>query len=207
MSGFFLTLEGGEGAGKTTALTVISEWLESRGRPFLLTREPGGTQPGERIRELLLDPDTGGLAPMTELMLMFAARNEHMARVIRPGLAAGKVVVSDRFTDASMAYQGAGRGLGRAPVEALSKLVHPDRLPDLTLLLDVPVEQGLARIRGRSGGPDRFEQSESSFMERVRSAYLEQAQLEPERFVVIDAARPLQEVSDRIRAALQERLA
>ncbi len=207
MGGFFITLEGGEGAGKSTALGTIREWLQARGQAFVLTREPGGTPPAERIRELLLDPETGELAPLTELLLMFAARNENLQRVIRPALAAGKVVVSDRFTDASMAYQGAGRGLGREPVEQLAGLVHGDLLPDLTLLLDVPVDTGLERISQRSEGPDRFERTRPEFLERVRQGYLEQARREPKRFVVIDATAGLDIVGEQIRTVLEERLA
>lgn len=207
MSGFFITLEGGEGAGKSTALGTIRDWLQSHGRDFVLTREPGGTPPAERIRELLLDPETGELAALTELLLMFAARNENLDRVIRPALAAGRVVVSDRFTDASMAYQGAGRGLGRDPVERLADLVHGDLTPDLTLLMDVPVELGLRRIRTRSEGPDRFEQTRPEFLERVRQAYLDQARREPRRFAVIDASAGLDEVSAAIRTVLEDRLA
>jgi dTMP kinase len=207
MAGYFITLEGGEGAGKSTAITTIREWLTTAGKTFVLTREPGGTPPAERIRELLLDPATGELAPLTELLLMFAARNENLQQIIRPALAAGKVVVSDRFTDASMAYQGGGRGLGRVPVERLAELVHGDIRPDLTLLLDVPVDVGLDRIGERAAGPDRFEQTRPEFLERVRAAYLEQAEREPQRFAVIDASLGLEAVSKRIRSILEERLA
>jgi dTMP kinase len=206
MAGYFITLEGGEGAGKSTALGTIREWLQAQGKDFVLTREPGGTPPAERIRELLLDPDTGELAPLTELLLMFAARNENLERVIRPALAAGKIVISDRFTDASMAYQGAGRGLGRDPVERLTDLVHSDLLPDLTLLLDVPVEIGLKRISTRSEGPDRFEQTRPEFLERVRQGYLEQARRDPQRFAIIDAKAGLESVGEAIRTVLEERL-
>lgn len=206
MSGYFITLEGGEGAGKSTAMETIREWLVDSGKAFVFTREPGGTPPAEKIRELLLDPATGELAPLTELLLMFAARNENLEQVIRPALAAGKVVVSDRFTDASMAYQGGGRGLGRMPVEHLAELVHGDLVPDLTLLLDVPVDIGLQRIGTRRSGPDRFEQTRPEFLERVRSTYLEQAEREPERFAVIDASLGLDEVSEQIRRVFEERL-
>ncbi len=206
MAGYFITLEGGEGAGKSTAIVTIRDWLEAAGKEFVHTREPGGTPPAERIRDLLLDPATGELAPMTELLLMFAARNENLQQVIRPALTAGKVVVSDRFTDASMAYQGGGRGLGRSPVERLAELVHGDVVPNLTLLLDVPVDIGLERIGERDSGPDRFEQTRPEFLERVRAAYLEQAEREPERFVVIDASAGLDEVNTRIRGVMQERL-
>jgi dTMP kinase len=207
MRGCFITLEGGEGAGKSTALGTIRDWLQARGRDFVLTREPGGTPPAERIRELLLDPATGELAPLTELLMMFAARNENLERVIRPALAAGRIVVSDRFTDASMAYQGGGRELGREPVERLAELVHGDLVPDLTLLLDVPVEIGLERIGSRSSGPDRMEQNRPEFLERVRQSYLSQARREPDRFVVIDATVGLKQVSASVCAVLEERLA
>ena len=204
--GHFITLEGGEGAGKTTAMRTISEWLGRRGRRAIITREPGGTESAERIRELLLDPGTGALTPMSELLLMFAARQENLTQVIRPALAEGTDVVCDRFTDASRAYQGAGRQLGEAAVETLAGLVHPDLQPDLTLLLDVPVAVGMARIRGRDGGPDRMEQSRPDFLERVRQAYLRQAEREPERFVLIDASMPLDAVTAAIENALEERL-
>jgi dTMP kinase len=184
-------------------MRTISEWLARKGREVVITREPGGTAAAERIRELLLDPETGTLTPMSELLLMFAARQENLAGVIRPALSAGTDVVCDRFTDASRAYQGAGRQLGDAAVEALADLVHPDLRPDLTLLLDVPVALGMERIRGRDGGPDRMEQSRPDFLERVRQAYLRQAEREPDRFVVIDASRPLPDVSAAIETALE----
>ncbi|WP_376695469.1 dTMP kinase [Wenzhouxiangella sp. EGI_FJ10305] len=204
--GRFITLEGGEGAGKTTAMHTVRSWLAERGREVIVTREPGGTAAAERIRALLLDPDNGPLTPMSELLLMFAARQENLAGVIRPALARGTDIICDRFTDASRAYQGAGRQLGSEAVETLAGLVHPDLQPDLTLLLDVPVAVGMERIRGREGGPDRMEQSRPEFLERVRQAYLAQARLEPGRFVVIDAARGLEDVTAAIESALSERL-
>jgi dTMP kinase len=207
MKGRLITLEGGEGAGKSTAVETIRTWLESRGRAVTLTREPGGTVAAEKIREILLDPATGDLEPITELLLMFAARAENLARVIRPALAAGRDVICDRFTDASMAYQGGGRELGREPVESLASLVHPDLEPDLTLLLDIDVTVGKDRIRQRGNGPDRFEQTRQDFLERVRVAYLDQAGRAPERFVVIDAGRRLDQVQASIEQALAERLA
>ena len=207
MKGRLITLEGGEGAGKSTAVETIRSWLEARGRQVILTREPGGTAAAEQIRELLLDPATGELTPTTELLLMFAARAENLARVIRPALEAGQDVICDRFTDASMAYQGGGRELGREPVETLASMVHPDLKPDLTLLLDIDVAAGLSRIRQRGSGPDRFEQNRQEFLERVRASYLDQAGREPERFVVIDAGGTLNEVQASIEQALLERLA
>jgi len=187
-------------------MRTISDWLESRGREAIITREPGGTEAAERIREVLLDPGTGPLTAMSELLMMFAARQENLAHVIRPALERGADVVCDRFTDASLAYQGAGRQLGEAPVESLAEMVHPDLRPDLTLLLDVPVAIGMERIRARGGEPDRMEQNRPDFLERVRQAYLVQARREPERFVVIDASAALAEVIAAIEHALQERL-
>jgi dTMP kinase len=203
--GRFITLEGGEGAGKTTAMETIAAWLTRRGREVVVTREPGGTEAAERIRGLLLDPGTGALSPLSELLLMFAARQENLEGVIRPALEQGRDVICDRFTDASRAYQGAGRGLGAAAVESLAGLVHPDLQPDLTLLLDVPVEVGMERILGR-GAPDRMEQNRPDFLERVRAAYLEQARREPNRFAVIDASRPVEAVGRAIERTLEERL-
>ncbi len=205
--GRFITLEGGEGAGKTSAVNCIVDWLSDRGREVVRTREPGGTAAAERIRAVLLDPATGDIEPITEALLMFAARTENLARVIRPALAAGKDVLCDRFTDASRAYQGGGRELGMNQVNALAKLVHPDLEPDLTLVLDVPVEIGMARVAGRGHGPDRFEQTRSDFLERVRSTYLDLARSEPNRFAVIDASQDIDEVHRQITRILEERLA
>lgn len=205
--GRLITLEGGEGAGKTTAVAVVRSWLEARGRTVCLTREPGGTDTAERVRAILLDPDSGDLDPMTELLLMFAARSENLVRIIRPALTRGEDVICDRFTDASRAYQGAGRGLGREPVDQLAKLVHDRLWPDLTLLLDVPVAVGLERVGRRGKRRDRFEQTEVDFLDRVRHSYLDQAQREPERFAIIDASRSLEAVRDQIMTCLEERLA
>ncbi|HMA99009.1 MAG TPA: dTMP kinase [Wenzhouxiangella sp.] len=206
MPGRFITLEGGEGAGKTTAADQITEWLEQRGRTVIRTREPGGTAAAEKVRQMLLDPETGDLEPMTELLLMFAARAENLSRVIRPALAAGKDVLCDRFTDASRAYQGGGRQLGMQVVDRLAAVVHPDLTPDLTLLMDVPVELGMARVRGRGAKVDRFEQSKTDFLERARSAYLARARMEPARIVVIDASGPLEQVRASVSRALEARL-
>lgn len=206
MHGRFITLEGGEGAGKTTAIDTVAEWLEGQGRDFVVTREPGGTPSAERIRELLLDHDTGELSALSELLLMFAARNENLERVIRPALEAGRDVICDRFTDASIAYQGGGRQLGREPVESLAALVHGDLEPDLTLLLDVPVEIGLERISGRGQGPDRIESTRAGFLERVRETYLDQARRQPGRVAVIDATAGIDEVTRLVRETLEARL-
>ncbi|MFP4154362.1 MAG: dTMP kinase [Halothiobacillaceae bacterium] len=202
--GAFVTVEGSEGAGKSTALGHIAAWLRERQLPAHFSREPGGTRIGEQIRELLLDARHEGMAPMTELMLMFAARAQHVRECIEPALARGQWVICDRFTDSSHAYQGAGRGVADADIDALARLAHPDLTPDLTLLLDLPVCAGLARTRGRGQAPDRFEREQLAFFERVREAFLARAHADPNRFRVIDATRALPEVAESIRAALDE---
>ncbi|MFO7762297.1 MAG: dTMP kinase [Wenzhouxiangellaceae bacterium] len=204
--GRMICLEGGEGAGKSTALALVREWLEQRGRRTLVTREPGGTPAAEKIRKLLLDPQTGDIDPMTELLLMFAARRENVVDRIAPALADGVDVICDRFTDASYAYQGGGRELGPEPVDLLAGLVHPGLTPDLVLVLDVPVEIGLERIKQRRGGPDRFEGGRKAFLERVRNAYLDRARAHPERYVVVDAGRDIEHVGAAIRATLENRV-
>lgn len=183
----FITLEGLEGAGKTSRLADLEAFLRQRGKTVLATREPGGTVLGERLRELLLAPDQGPMAPLTELLLMFAARSEHVTRLILPALDAGRWVLCDRYVDASYAYQGGGRGLGAAPVAALEALLPARAQPDLTLLLDLPVETGLARAASRSAA-DRFEQETVAFHQRVRDAYLARARQHPQRYCIIDAA-------------------
>jgi len=205
--GRFITLEGGEGAGKTTAAAWVEDWLRSHDRPVVRSREPGGTPAAEKVRSLLLDPDTGELEPMTELLLMFAARAENLARIIRPALDRGDDVLCDRFSDASRAYQGGGRRMGIQVVNRLATLVHPDIQPDLTLLLDVPVAIGMQRVASRAGDADRFERLRTDFLERVRAAYLAQARMEPDRIVIIDAGQELEEVRAQIVAALERRLA
>lgn len=205
--GRMICLEGGEGAGKSTALELVRGWLEQRGRRTLITREPGGTPAAEKIRKLLLDPRTGDIDPITELLLMFAARRENVVDTIQPALDEGIDVICDRFTDASYAYQGGGRELGPAPVDLVAGLVHPGLEPDLVLVLDVPVALGLERIKRRKGGPDRFEGGRKAFLERVRQAYLERARAHPERYAVIDAGQPVEQVGRAIRETLEERLA
>ncbi len=189
--GKFITLEGVDGAGKSTHLAWIAERLRAAGREVVVTREPGGTPLGERLRELLLSE------PMhieTETMLMFAARREHMARVIAPALETGRWVLSDRFTDATYAYQGGGRGLPRDRIAALERWVHGDLQPDLTLYFDLSIDVARQRLAATQAAPDRFEQEASDFFERVRSAYLERAAAHPRRIRVIDAAQPLDQV-------------
>lgn len=200
--GSLITLEGIEGAGKSSIAQRLLGWLEARQVPALLTREPGGTALAERIRELVLQPQSERMAPQVETMLMFAARGIHLDNRIRPALAAGQWVICDRFTDATRAYQGAGRGVSAALIEALAQAVHADLQPHLTLLLDLPVELGLERARARSGTPDRFEQERAPFFQRVRAAYLDIARAEPERVRVIDASQPLESVSAQSIAAL-----
>ena len=199
--GLFITLEGGEGAGKTTSIAFVRAFLEQAGRKVLVTREPGGTPLGEKIRALLLEGREDMHAD-TELLLMFAARAEHVARVVQPALAAGTDVVCDRFTDATYAYQGGGRGVAATRIAALEEWVQQGLRPDLTLLLDIPVEQGLARA-GQRSAPDRFEREARAFFERVREAYLAIAAREPQRVKVIDASKDLAQVEQQLRAVLE----
>ena len=193
MSGLFITLEGPEGAGKSTNREYLAELLMQAGIEVVLTREPGGTPLAERIRALLLAPDSEVMAVDTELLLMFAARAQHLAGVIRPALARGAVVLCDRFTDATYAYQGGGRGLAHERIAILEQFVQGDLRPDLTLVFDLPVEVGLARAAAR-GKLDRFEQEQQSFFEAVRQTYLARAAQAPERYRVLDAAQPLSQV-------------
>jgi dTMP kinase len=203
MRGRFITIEGGEGVGKTTNLAYICSMLERAGKTVRVTREPGGTPVAEQIRGILLDPLNTGMSADCELLLIFAARAEHLAQVIEPALAAGEWVVCDRFTDATYAYQGGGRGLSRQRIAELEKLVQGPLQPDLTLLLDVPVQLGLARA-GERGSLDRFEQEEVAFFERVRQTYLARARTAPERFRVIDAGTSLGQVHAQIDRILQD---
>lgn len=193
MSGLFITLEGPEGAGKSTNRDYLAERLRERGLDVVLTREPGGTPLAERIRQLLLDTDTEPMAVDTELLLVFAARAQHLARVIRPALARGAVVLCDRFTDATYAYQGGGRGVSTERIEALERFVQDDLRPDLTLIFDLPIEVGLSRAVAR-GRLDRFEQEGPAFFEAVRTAYLERASLAPQRYRILDAGQALASV-------------
>lgn len=204
MQGRFITFEGGEGAGKSTQISRAAEWLRSRGVEVVLTREPGGTPRAERLRAMLLERGTEPMPQSCELLLMFAARATHLDNLVRPAVRRGAWVLCDRFTDATYAYQGGGRGLPTAQIDALVAIVHPDVQPDLTVLLDLPVDAGLARAAHRNGtdGPDRFEAEQQAFFERVRAAYLARAKREPARFRVIDAAASLDDVADDIRGAL-----
>ncbi len=200
--GFFITLEGGEGAGKSTQHVRIVKWLEAHGKKVVEAREPGGTVVSEQIRKVLLDTRNAGLGCRAELLLLFAARTQLLQEVIRPALAHGKVVVSDRFTDASYAYQGGGRRMGAETVAVLEDFVHPDLQPDLTLLFDVSIEQGMQRVAGR-GAADRFETETVHFFERVRDTYLQRAAEFPRRFRVIDAGQHQEQVWQQVQKVLE----
>ncbi len=206
MRGKFVTLEGIEGVGKSTQVATVRDYLASQKIDVITTREPGGTLLAERLRALLLATDLPPMDPVTELTLMFAARAEHLAQIILPGLRRGQWVISDRFIDASYAYQGAGRGVPELKISTLDKLIVGEEQPSLTLLLDAPVAVGLARAAARRGAADRFEQEKVDFFERVRACYLTRAQAEPERFCVINANQPEKQVSEAVRAALRLRL-
>jgi dTMP kinase len=202
--GLFITLEGIEGAGKSTVARSICEWLGKRGTGSVLTREPGGTPLAERVRQIVLERGQEHLSAATETLLMFAARGIHVENLIRPALERGDCVVCDRFTDASRAYQGAGRGVDLQWIESLAAQVQGGLQPDCTLLLDLPVAEGLERARSRrAGAADRFEAEAQAFFERVRAGYLELARREPKRIHVIDAAVPLAAVERQVVAVLE----
>ncbi len=201
----FITLEGIEGVGKTSAVACVADWLRDHGRAVTVTREPGGTELGERVRALVLEHNDVPIAPLAELLLMFAARAQHLEQRIRPALARGESVVCDRFTDATYAYQGGGRGLPLRHIDSAAELVHGDLWPTLTVLLDAAPEVGLSRARARSAA-DRFESEKLQFFERVRAAYLKRASREARRFAVIDASQDMAKVHADIRALLAARL-
>jgi len=198
----FVTVEGIEGAGKTTCLKLLEEHIRARGHRLLVTREPGGTPLGEDLRKLLLGHRHDGMADDTELLLMFAARAEHLHARIEPALAEGSWVLCDRFTDATYAYQGYGRGIDPERIAILEDWVQGPRRPDLTLLMDLPVELGLERA-GKRSAPDRFEGQALAFFERVRDGYLQLARAHPERFRVIDAAQSLDGVSAQVSRVIE----
>ncbi len=199
----FITLEGIEGAGKSTVARMVTDWLSARSVPVRLTREPGGTPLAERVREVVLERGSEQLSPVTETLLMFSARGIHLENLIRPALARGEWVVCDRFTDATRAYQGNGRGVDAVLIETLAEAVHGGLQPDRTLLLDLPPATGLARARQRSGlAADRFEAETEAFFGRVRAGYLELARREPQRIAVIDAALPLAQVERQVVSVL-----
>jgi dTMP kinase len=198
----FITIEGGEGAGKSTAQRFIADRLAERGITTVQTREPGGTPLAEAIRQTLLSVDGEAPVEMTELLLVFAARAQHLAKVIEPALLRGDWVLSDRFTDATYAYQGAARGLSTATILHLEQLVQGGRQPDKVLILDLPPEIGMARARSR-GELDRFEREDHDFYERVRAGYLMRAQATPERYSVIDAGQALPQVESALTAEIE----
>lgn len=202
--GLFITLEGIEGAGKSTVARWVREWLGQRAIHATLTREPGGTPLAERVRQIVLERGAERLLPATETLLMFAARGIHVENLIRPALERGEWVICDRFTDATRAYQGAGRGIDPQWIESLAKQIQGGLQPDCTLLLDLPVSMGLERARSRQAGTaDRFEAEAQAFFERVRAGYLELARREPRRIHVIDASVPLEAVKRRVISVLE----
>ena len=205
MTGLFITLEGPEGAGKSTNREYLAAQLRAEGIDVLLTREPGGTPLAERIRDLLLAPSEESMHADTELLLVFAARAQHLAQVIRPALERGAIVLCDRFTDATYAYQGGGRGLSHERIAVLEEFVQGPLRPDLTLVFDLPVEIGLARATAR-GQLDRFEQEGRTFFDAVRSTYLNRAQTNPARYRLVDASLTLPEVQRSLDALLPEML-
>lgn len=202
--GRFITLEGIEGAGKSTVARIVCEWLAARSIPTRLTREPGGTPLAERVRQIVLERGTEQLSPVTETLLMFSARGIHVENLIRPALARGEWVVCDRFTDATRAYQGSGRGVDHSLIDTLAAAVQGGLQADRTLLLDLPPATGLARARLRSGmAADRFEAETEAFFAKVRAGYLELAQREPQRIQIIDASEDLPGVEAQVTRVLE----
>lgn len=204
--GYFITLEGGEGGGKSTQTQLLRDALNGRGRDVILTREPGGSPGAEAIRALLVTGDTKRWDGITETLLHYAARRDHVERLVRPALAQGKVVISDRFADSTMAYQGFGHGVDRDAIRAVHAAVLGDFAPDLTLILDLPVDVGLERARKRGGDENRYEKMGREFHERLRRGFLAIAGKEAARCVVIDAARPPQAIHADVLKAVLERL-
>ena len=203
--GKFITVEGVEGAGKSTNIGLIADLIREAGHKVVLTREPGGTQLGERVRRILLDKAEHGMTPMAELLLMFAARTQHVEELIKPALAAGSWVVCDRFTDSSYAYQGAGRGLGEDMVASLEQMVLREFRPDLVLILDLDVKTGLSRATA-SAQADRFESEEQAFFEKARRAFVKRA-ASHKRYRLVDASGDLDQVRAEIRSVMGEVLA
>ena len=203
--GRFITIEGGEGSGKSTQAGLLAQALRQRGIDVVATREPGGSPGAEKIRELLLD-ETMGWDPPTEALLQFAARADHYVTLIAPALRRGDWVVSDRFADSTRAYQGSGMGVAAGAIETLYKLALGDFRPDLTLILDLPVERAMKRLEGREGHLDRYERMDAAFHREVRDGFLGISEEEPERVVVIDADAPVEIVSSRVEKAVADRL-
>ena len=202
-SGKFITIEGTEGVGKSTNMAFIEDWLIKAGKELIVTREPGGTELGEKLRAVLLDAKEQSMCDDTELLLMFAARAQHLQEVIQPALAAGKWVLCDRFTDATYAYQGGGRGIEMSRIAQLEQWVQGDLRPDMTLILDLPVAEGLERA-GKRSAPDRFELEKHDFFNKVRDTYLARAAAMPARYQVIDASPSITEVQQSIQLVLEK---
>ncbi|MDO7597629.1 MAG: dTMP kinase [Pseudomonadota bacterium] len=204
MTGKFISIEGIEGAGKSTQLAFIQRYLTEQGKQLVVTREPGGTELGEQIRTLLLTPTTSGMASDTELLLMFAARAEHVEQIIKPALKRGDWVLSDRFVDATFAYQGGGRGIDLQRISTLSDWTLKGLKTDVTFLFDLPVEIGQQRVLSRNQGIDRFEQEKVDFFQRIRERYLKRAQQEPNRIKVIDASKSIVEIELQLTVLLDK---
>jgi dTMP kinase len=214
MPGLFVTFEGGEGSGKTTQINKLSQTLSNEGRKVLTTREPGGTAEGEKLRNLLVQRDGGNWNPMSECLLLFAARSMHVEKIIKPALESGKIVVSDRFTDSTRAYQGYGHGMEISTIEQMNTLVLGDFKPDLTIILDIEPAAGLERSERRLAGEnfmgarseDRFEKLDLEFHKKLRNGFLSIAQSDPKRCTVIDATQDLETISKLILSAVKGRL-
>ncbi len=204
--GRFISFEGGEGAGKSTQIGLLASWLVERGCVVKTTREPGGTEGAERIRKLLVEGDVSAWTPMTEALLHYAARREHVVRVVEPALAAGHWVLCDRFSDSTMAYQGFGHRLGRAPIAALHRTAIGRFKPDLTLVLDIPVDEGLSRAAQRRGVEMRYENMAIDFHARVRRGFRAIARAEPRRCVLLDARVSIAAMHEQIRDTIAHRL-
>ncbi len=202
----FITFEGGEGAGKSTQARLLATALEKRGIEVVVTREPGGSPGAEDIRKLLVEGEPGRWDPLVETMMMFAARADHVANTIKPALARGAYVVCDRFTDSTYAYQGAGRGLPRETIRRIESIAVPDLKPDLTLILDLPADTGLARTQTRRHGETRFERFDLAFHERLREAFRDIARHHADRCVLVDATQPQDAVAQEILKIVQQRL-
>ena len=206
MKGKFITIEGIEGAGKSTQLAFIQKYLAGQNQSLTVTREPGGTAIGEQIRELLLTPRPQGMAVDTELLLMFAARAEHIEQVIKPALERGEWVLSDRFTDATFAYQGGGRGISQQRITEIADWTLKGLQPDLTFLFDLPVEVGQQRVLSRNEGIDRFEQEKVDFFQRIKECYLDRAQQDPVRMKIIDANQSIADIQAQLTSLLDNLL-
>jgi len=204
MNGKFISIEGIEGAGKSTQLTFIENYLKQQGITVVVTREPGGTALGEQVRELLLSPRKEGMAADTELLLMFAARAEHVEQVIKPAIQRGDWVISDRFVDATFAYQGGGRGISTQRIKQISDWTLRDLQTDVTFLFDLPVELGQQRVISRKGDIDRFEQEKAAFFQKIRDCYLQRSQQEPNRIRVIDASKSINEIEIQLSTILDK---